>query len=712
MAEGHERIGEEHAGAYGGHDGADLFAHGGFVAMDRAAGAGRLAFMEGASVEALGGVFREPPAAGAEISLAAVVFPAMVPDHGGHGVLFPVYASMGHCSGCPARRRGGRASLGEPREDARRKARCKGILVAFSGGRRIIAVPGRIDADGFIDFLICMETPPFSDFGLKDELLEGVAALGFERPSPIQALAIPAALAGRDLIGLSQTGSGKTAAFGLPILQCIDLADRRVQAIVICPTRELAVQVCGDIHRLGSEMDRLSSVPVYGGAPMDRQIRHLRRGAHVVVGTPGRLIDHLDRGYLDLSGVRMAVLDEADRMLDMGFRDEMERLLEALPKERQTLLFSATFNHAVERIAARFVRDPEKVEVKQKAKTVESVDQCYCEVRGRSKVEVVSRLLDMEDSGLTILFCNTKKTVDECTEALLGRGYAADRLHGDISQTMRERVLNRFRSGAVEVLVATDVAARGLDIEGVEVVFNYDLPADPEDYLHRIGRTGRAGRSGRAVSFVFGREVRRLSMIERFTGQKIRRMKVPTQEEVEGKRTDRLFEAVKEQLESGGFEQYGVYVDRLLEQGHTPTDMVGALFSLLREATTREAEDIREDSEPDRPQREWRERRERPGRDPRGDRRDSRPPLPAPEKGYKRLFIGAGKIDGMKPGGIAGMLYRLADVPDGSIGKISLFGKHALVDVVDDMVGQVLDATRDVKIRGRRVRIDLDRAPR
>jgi len=584
------------------------------------------------------------------------------------------------------------------------------ILLALQGAAGMLCRPPGTFGGFYLYFHRIMETPPFSELGLKDELLDGITALGFERPSPIQALAIPVALAGRDLIGLSQTGSGKTAAFGLPVLQGVDLEDRRVQAIVICPTRELAVQVCQDIHRLGSAMRGLHAVPVYGGASMDRQIRHLRQGAHVVVGTPGRLIDHLDRGYLDLRAVRMAVLDEADRMLDMGFRDEMERLLEALPEERQTLLFSATFHKAVERIAARFARDPEKVEVKQKAKTVESVEQCYYEVRGRSKVEVVSRLLDMEDSGLTILFCNTKKTVDECAESLLGRGYAADRLHGDMTQMMRERVLNRFRDGAVEVLVATDVAARGLDIEGVEVVFNYDLPADPEDYLHRIGRTGRAGRSGRAVSFVFGREVRRISMIERFTGQKIRRMKVPTQEEVDGKRTDRLFEAVKEQLEAGEFQHYGAYVDRLLEQGHTPTDIAGALFSLLREATTREAEDIREDREPDRPRErsggDWNDRPDRRGR------REPHAPLPEPEGGYTRLFIGAGKIDGMKPGGVAGMLYRLADVPDGSIGKIQLFGKHALVDVMDEMVDQVLAATRNVKIRGRRVRIDLDRAPK
>ena len=575
-----------------------------------------------------------------------------------------------------------------------------------------------------------METPPFVELGLRPELLAAIADLGYERPSPIQALAIPPALEGKNLVGLSQTGSGKTAAFTLPLLQRIDLNKRHPQAIVLCPTRELAVQVCEEIHRLGTKLPGLHAVPVYGGAPMDRQIRHLKDGAHVVVGTPGRLLDHLERGTLKLGQVQIAVLDEADRMLDMGFKDEMDRLLAALPAERQTLFFSATMNREVGRIISLHAPDAQQIEVKQQSRTVSTIEQSYYEVRGRSKVEVVSRLLDMEDSRLTIIFCNTKRTVDECTESLLARGYAVDRLHGDITQNMRERVLARFREGTIEVLVATDVAARGLDIDEVDVVFNYDLPQDPEDYVHRVGRTGRAGRSGRAVSFVYGREIHRLQTIERYTRQVIRRGRVPSQEEVEGKRTDRLFETLRERLEAGTFESHADHIDRLLEQGHTPTDIAGALFSLWKETGNREGEAIAEDREPDRPARSERPIRDYhdqgpprdrdygPPRDrdygPRGgqqrdggnfrDRRDE-----GPEGGYVRLFVSLGKAAGVEPREIVGMLYGEAQLPSGSIGRINLFPRHSLVDVREEVADEVIRACRTATLKGRTFKVDYDR---
>ena len=575
-----------------------------------------------------------------------------------------------------------------------------------------------------------METPPFTELGLRPELLEAITDLGYERPSPIQAMAIPPALEGKNIVGLSQTGSGKTAAFTLPMLQRVDISKRFPQALVMCPTRELAVQVCEEIHRLGAKLPGLHAVPVYGGAPMDRQIRHLKDGAHVVVGTPGRLLDHLDRGTLKLAGVRVAVLDEADRMLDMGFRDEMDRLLAALPTERQTLFFSATMNRDVARIIESHAPDASRIEVQQQSRTVSTIDQCYYEVRGRSKTELVSRLLDMEDSRLTIIFCNTKRTVDECTEALLARGYAVDRLHGDITQNMRERVLARFRESTIEVLVATDVAARGLDIDEVDVVFNYDLPQDPEDYVHRIGRTGRAGRSGRAVSFVFGREIHRLQTIERYTRQVIRRGKIPSQEEVEGRRVDRLFETLRERLEAGSFEAHTEYVDRLLEQGHTPTDIAGALFSLWSETGSREGEAIAEDREPDRPARSERPQREYrdgpPERDygprdrnagpgnrghrethfARGPRDDT------PESGYTRLFLSVGKAAGVEPREIVGMLYGEAQLPHGSVGRISLFPRHSLVDVREDVADEVIRSCRTATLKGRPFKVDFDRSDR
>jgi ATP-dependent RNA helicase DeaD len=565
-----------------------------------------------------------------------------------------------------------------------------------------------------------MDTPPFSELGLPDTLLAAIETLGYERPSPIQAMSIPPALLGKDILGLSATGSGKTAAFTLPALSKLDVKELYPQVLILCPTRELAVQVCEEVHRLGAKMPGLHATPVYGGAPMDRQLRALRSGAQLVVGTPGRLLDHLRRGSFDASRIKMAILDEADRMLDMGFKDEMDELLAALPAERQTLFFSATMNPGVSRLIQKFGNKPEVIQIEQKARTVSTVEQSYFEVRQRSKVEVLSRILDMNPPRLGIIFCNTKRSVDECTEDLVNRGYAADRLHGDITQQMRERVLKRFRDGAVEILVATDVAARGLDIEEIDIVFNYDLPTDPEDYVHRIGRTGRAGRSGRAVSFVYGREIYRLQSIERYTRHVIKRERIPSVEEVEGRRADLIFEDLKERLESGKFEAYQDNIDRLLEQGHTPTDIAGALVTMIREASGREGAAIEEDREPDRPARRETARPPRDDRGPRPDRSDAprferagppRGPSAPSEAGMTRLFLSLGKTHGVMAKEIVGMLYREVGLPDGCLGRITLFPKHSLVDVPDQFVGLVLDRTRSARLRGRPFRMDVDRGP-
>jgi ATP-dependent RNA helicase DeaD len=564
-----------------------------------------------------------------------------------------------------------------------------------------------------------MDTPPFADLGLPDDLLISVEALGYERPSPIQAMAIPVALAGKDIIGISETGSGKTAAFGIPLLAKIDLKRYETQAIILCPTRELANQVCEEIHRLGAKLNGLSAVPVYGGAPIDRQLRALRKGAHVVVGTPGRVLDHLKRGSLNPSTIKTVVLDEADRMLDMGFRDEMETLLADMPKERQTLFFSATMNRQVTHFIERFGNNPETIQVKQEAKTVSTIEQSCYEVRQRSKVEVLSRLLDIEVSRLTIVFCNTKRSVDECTEALLARGYAADRLHGDITQQMRERVLSRFREQTVEVLVATDVAARGLDIDEIDLVINYDLPQDPEDYVHRIGRTGRAGRSGRAVSFIFGRDLHRMESIERYTRHPVRRERVPSQEQVEGRVADRLFEQLKERLAEGKFKSHEAQLDRLLEQGFTPTDVVSVLFTLLGEEGGREFNQIQEDNEEPGQSRQRRDSREPRGRDSRdrGDRqpRERRPRRdndgPHDNTGMVPLFLSLGKEQGIKVGEVIGMLYNESGVPQGSIGHVRLFARNSRIEVKAEVADKIIEAARGTNLRGKHFILDHDRGP-
>jgi ATP-dependent RNA helicase DeaD len=422
-------------------------------------------------------------------------------------------------------------------------------------------------------------------------LLKAIDRLGYEKAAPIQAEAIPLILAGHDIIGQSQTGSGKTAAFAIPAIEMINPQTRGVQVLILCPTRELAVQVAEEIYKLSAFKRSVHSVPIYGGQSYDRQIRGLKQGAQIVIGTPGRILDHLSRGTLTLANVRMVVLDESDEMLDMGFRDDIEEVLRSVPKERQFICFSATMSKPILELIRKQSPNPRTVKIEHKVLTVPTVEQAYYEIRGRSKTEALTRLIDLYDLKLGIIFCNTKRMVDELTEEMIARGYSADRIHGDMSQAQREKVMGRFRSSAIEFLVATDVAARGIDVENVEVVFNYDLPWDEEDYVHRIGRTGRAGRSGRAFSLIAGREIYKLQSIERYTRMKIPRQRVPSLEEVEEKRTNVFFEKIRTALQKGDFQKETRIVDRLLEQGFSSTDIACALVGELRKEEAPRADD-------------------------------------------------------------------------------------------------------------------------
>jgi len=419
----------------------------------------------------------------------------------------------------------------------------------------------------------------FQDFGLEARILKAVTELGFEEPTPIQLKAIPIALSGRDLIGQAQTGTGKTAAFGLPLIQRINGASDKLSALILTPTRELAIQVAEELGKL-SRYKGIRTLPIYGGQEIGRQIRALRKHPHIVVGTPGRLLDHINRKTIRLDDVSFVVLDEADEMLDMGFLEDIQTILGHLPAERQTMLFSATMPPNIQKLAEQFLRDPEHVSVVPKQVTVPQIAQAYFEVPERQKFEVLSRLLDMESPELAIVFGRTKRRVDELTEALQKRGYSADGLHGDLSQSQRDAVMRKFREGSIDVLVATDVAARGLDVTGVTHVINFDLPQDPESYVHRIGRTGRAGREGIAWTFVTPREIDHLRFIERVTRQRIPRKPLPSMAEaIEGKQrvtAERLLETVGSE-ETSPFRGLAL---QLLEQ-YDSVELLSAALKLL-----------------------------------------------------------------------------------------------------------------------------------
>jgi ATP-dependent RNA helicase DeaD len=427
-----------------------------------------------------------------------------------------------------------------------------------------------------------MTTKLFSELGLSPELLKAIDKLGFEQAAPIQAEAIPILMQGKDVVGQSQTGSGKTAAFGAPAIEKVDVNQRTTQVLILCPTRELAVQVSEEIHKLAFFKRGLHALPIYGGQSYDRQLYGLRQGAHIVIGTPGRVMDHMRRGTLKLDSLKLVVLDEVDVMLNMGFRDDIELILQATPKERQTVFFSATIPRPIQQLIEKYSRDPQSVRIEQKAMTVPTVEQFYYEVDRRYKIELLTRLIDIHDLKLGIVFCNTKRMVDDLVDHLNAQGYSADRLHGDMSQMMRDRVMNKFRKSGLEFLVATDVAARGIDVDDVEVVFNYDLPYDGEDYVHRIGRTGRRGRSGRAISFASGREVFQIRNIERYTNTRIHRAKMPTVGEVEEARANVFLDKLRATLKSGDYKRQDHLVERLLEEGFSSTDIASALLHQLQ----------------------------------------------------------------------------------------------------------------------------------
>jgi ATP-dependent RNA helicase DeaD len=552
----------------------------------------------------------------------------------------------------------------------------------------------------------------FSQLNLHPQLLQAINELGYEKPTPIQETVIPLMLDGRDVIGQAQTGTGKTAAFSLPILHNLKADQRHVQSLVVTPTRELALQVAKSMNDYG-RFRNVRVLAVYGGQPYGQQIHKLRKGVDVVVGTPGRLLDLIKKKVLNLGSVSTIVLDEADEMLSMGFIEDMEAILEATPATRQTTLFSATLPPAIRRLAERYLNDPQTVTIKRKQLTVASVEQRYYLVKSRDKLAALTRLFEVEELDSALIFARTRIGTGQLANELTQRGFPAEALNGDLSQDARERVLGRFRRHQIKVLVATDVAARGLDIDDISHVFNYDLPQDLEVYVHRVGRTGRAGKTGIAISLVTPGERGRLRRIESFTKQSITRATLPTVADIEARREVALLERMMVWLQRNRCRRERQMVLELAEQGYDPVDIAAAALKLSRVeekqrpiAAVAEVKDFNSKNR----QRNFQRRN---GRQPgnghasngrlktgRSSGRKSR------EKGMVRLSMSAGKAQGVRPNDVVGTIAYEANIPGYTIGAIRIQEQHTLVDVPEQYVAQVLDKAGAIRIHRQAITIE------
>ena len=544
-----------------------------------------------------------------------------------------------------------------------------------------------------------METIRFEDLELDAKIMRAITDMGFEAASPIQGQAIPLELQGLDIIGQAQTGTGKTAAFGIPLLQKIDPKNKKPQAIILCPTRELAIQVSEEIRRLAKYMHGVKVLPIYGGQEIGRQIRSLKDGVQVIIGTPGRVMDHMRRKTVKMDQIHTVVLDEADEMLNMGFLEDMETILSALPEERQTLMFSATMPQAIQRIATNFQKDPQIVRVVKKELTVPKVTQYYYEVKPKNKLEVMCRLLDLYDPKLSVVFCNTKKQVDELVQGLQGRGYFAEGLHGDLKQEQRDRVMRAFRTGRTDILVATDVAARGIDVDDVEAVFNYDVPQDDEYYVHRIGRTGRAGREGKAFNLVVGKEVYKLREIQRYCKTRIIPQAIPSLDDVTSIKADKILDQVGEVLQDSDLSKVIDIVEkRVLEEDYTTLDLAAALLKMMM---GEEGEELLEENRPLRELEDLEDesRRSRGGRNGRGSR--------GRNEDVARLFINIGKNQGIRPGDILGAIAGESGMPGRMVGSIDMYDKYTFVEVPEENAESVLKAMKNAKIKGKNIRMEV-----
>lgn len=593
---------------------------------------------------------------------------------------------------------------------------------AAETGREVLNLPAQASAEAPGEALPPSGRDAFAALGLGDAALRAVEEQGYGTPTPIQAETIPLLLAGRDVVAQAPTGTGKTAAFGLPIVERLEEGTLAPQALVVVPTRELAIQVAEALHNLGKYREMVT-LPIYGGAPYERQLRALKRGVQVVVGTPGRLLDHLNRGTLNLGTIHTVVLDEADEMLNMGFIEDIEAILAALPQERQTALFSATIPPRIASLAERFQREPQRVRVAEREAVAPRVRQVYYEVPGPAKPEALARILDLEEPESAIIFVRTRRDADEVAETLNGMGYLAQAIHGEINQAQRERVLGRFRTGHTQLLVATDVAARGLDIPEVSHIINYDLPLDAESYVHRIGRTGRAGAAGEALTLVTPRERRLLMQIERAIHRRLERLRLPTPADIAVRRRAAFREDVLSILESGRLDPFLRLVEELAET-HNPAELAAAAFKLAAQAresarpgqvSAWEAGTVEQPAERETAAHERPERGERPARPERRERPSARRGTKAPteravfEPGGEmtRLVLRVGRREGVRPSDLVGAVANEAGVPGSVVGDIDIYDTFSFLEVPAEIAQMVLDALNATTVRGRAPRASL-----
>jgi ATP-dependent RNA helicase DeaD len=541
--------------------------------------------------------------------------------------------------------------------------------------------------------------PTFADLQIHPAVLQAVTDVGYESPSAIQAATIPAMLAGSDVVGLAQTGTGKTAAFAIPILSKLDTTSRNTQALVLAPTRELALQVAEAFGRYGAHLPAVHVLPIYGGASYTVQLSGLRRGAQVVVGTPGRVIDHLERGTLDLSNLDYLVLDEADEMLTMGFAEEVERILADTPEYKQVALFSATMPPAIRKITTKYLHDPVEVTVKAKTATAENITQRFIQVAGARKLDALTRVLEVEEGDAMIVFVRTKQATEEVAERLKARGFAAAAINGDINQAQRERTIAALKDGSIDILVATDVAARGLDVERISHVVNYDIPHDTESYVHRIGRTGRAGRSGHALLFVTPRERHLLKSIEKHTRSKVIEAELPSVDDVNAQRVAKFRDSITDSLNSPGLELFRRIIEDFEHENDVPMVDIAAALALQ----SRNGEEFLMTEPPP-------EKRRERDRD-RGDDRGERAPRP-PREGLATYRISVGKRHKVGPGHIVGAIANEGGLHRNEFGHITIRGDYSLVELPEKLSGKTLKALENTRISGMLINLEPERAPR